>query len=158
MIEKKTISKKVESDRGRSMQVDAVLEAPKTVVLEDGEELTLRPFTFGSLTLAHKLGLTLFTGEGDDLAKEDGDAGVDNELMRQLQTFLWMQSQPVDDVLHAVQKNEWKDRVLAFSFKLPLHEASSLFAEVNRISTLAAESAVDVIPKDAPGDDDTPGE
>lgn len=146
---------KKEAKKKQGKTVDPVLEGPKDMVLANGEKITLRPFTFGSLTLAHKLGLTIFTGEGEE---PDPDSDVDDEMLGQLQTFIWMQSQPIDDVLHHVRYGDWEDAVLEFSFNLPLHEAQTLFSEIQRISDLAGEAAVDVLPKDSDSDDDTPGE
>lgn len=146
-------------------QLDSVIEGPKEIELTDGNKVTLRPFTFGSLTLCKKLGLTMFSGEGDDEddespdldGVEDQDEDLDDESLFQMQTFFWMQTQPVNEVLGAVRSENWKDRVEEFGFVLPVHEMGSMMKEINRISKMTADAAVDIIPKDDE-EEDKPGE
>lgn len=129
-----------------SEQIEALLEGPREITLTNGKTITLRPFTFGSLGLCKKMGLTMFSGSEEDEALNE------DESMQQLQAFFWMQSQPVNDVLGAIRQGTWQDAVEEFGFVLPLHEMQTLMAEMNRISGMVREAAVDVLPK---GDDDT---
>ena len=54
--------------------------------------ITLRPFSAGTLTLCRALGLTMVIG-GD---KEEVEALSADDKQRQLTTFLFIQSQPLD--------------------------------------------------------------
>ena len=54
--------------------------------------ITLRPFSAGTLTLCRALGLTMITGA----TKEQIEAMSADEKQRQLTTFLFIQSQPVE--------------------------------------------------------------
>lgn len=144
-----------ETESTHAPEVDSILEGPREIELEDGGTLIVRPFTFGSLALAKKMNLTLFTGEGDEETEEgteEPDAELTDDMMFQLAAFFWMQSQPVAEVLGAVRKDEWQDRVEEFAFLLPIHEMGNLMSEVNRISNMAADAAVDVIPQDSDSD------
>jgi hypothetical protein len=75
-------------------------------------DLVLRPFTLGTLDLCQEIGLTLFTGESaDDISTSD--------KTRQAATYLWMQSEPIDSVLAAVEKGKVKETVRRWMFKIP---------------------------------------
>ncbi len=70
-----------------------------TAMIEPGERqiggIKLRPFSYGSMQLAYLFKLSLFTGEGDT-------EQTDEEKQRQIVTFAWMQSAPIDEVVAAV--------------------------------------------------------
>lgn len=128
--------------------------------------LTLRPFTFGSLALCRQLGLTMFTDEpdeGDDsLSEGELQAKYEKEFnegvwQNQIATFLWIQSQPVDDVLRTVRDDTWEAAVERFQWDLEIAKMPEYLAEVRRISSGISEFAVDVLPKGDDGEDDTPG-
>lgn len=116
---------------------DAIIDGETTIA-----GITLRPFTFGSMTLCRKLGLTIFTGDKDNELN-------DTDQLDQLCTFFWMQSNPVKEVLASVRDESWKEKVEDFSHQIPMHEMGKLMDEITRISNLAQEAAVDVIPKDS---------
>ena len=61
--------------------------------------ITLRPFSAGTLTICRALGLTMVVG-GD---KEVVEALSADDKQRQLTTFLFIQSQPLDVVKKAVK-------------------------------------------------------
>ena len=109
--------------------------------------LELRPFTFGTLQLCRKLGLDIFTGERDVEENEEGD--VDGESLRQIQAFIWLQSQPIKKVLASVKAGEWEDDVLEFSFGLELSKINEIMEAINSIGDVAA-TAVDVVEKPEP--------
>lgn len=139
-------------------QLDSLIEGPREIRLNNGKSITIRPFTFGSFGLCKKLGLTMFGGGTDDEElDEDGNPilpkELDDDATFQLQVFFWMQSQPVNEVLGAVRNGTWKDRVEEFGFDLPIHVMKDLMAEMNRISKMAQEAAVDISPK---GDEENP--
>ena len=84
--------------------------------------LTLRPFSAGTLSLCRALGLTMITGA----SKEQLEAMSADEKQRQLTTFLFIQSQPLDVVKKAV-KIAREDRaafeeeyLLPFELELPV--------------------------------------
>lgn len=134
-------------------QLDSLIEGPREIKLNSGKTITIRPFTFGSFGLCKKLGLTIFGG-GEEAETESGEPEyLDEHVMDQLGTFFWMQSQPVNEVLGAVRNGTWKERAEEFEFDLPIHAMKDLMSEINRISRMAQDAAVDVAPKDD-GDSD----
>lgn len=134
-------------------QLDSLIEGPREIKLNSGKTITIRPFTFGSFGLCKKLGLTMFGGSEDEPEIDPSD-DLDEDMMWQLQVFFWMQSQPVNDVLGAVRSGSWKEAVETFGFDLPIHTMKDLMGEMNRISRMAQDAAVDVAPKDDSGDGD----
>ena len=138
---------KKKSPKKKEANLDAALDGEVEIA-----GLTLRPFSFGSLILCQKLGLTLFTEEpSDEDALNQGD-----ELL-QISTFLWMQSTDPREVRKAVRDGSYETRVDTFADKLEVHNLGNYMAEINRISSLAGKAAVDVIPKGDEGDKDAPG-
>jgi len=117
------------------------------ILLETGNSaagIELRPFTFGTLQLCRKLGLDIFTGEREASETEDGD--FDDDSLIQIQTFIWMQSQPLKQVLRAVKNGSWEDEVLEFAFGLELADMNEIMASINEIGDVAT-TAVDVVEK-----------
>ena len=117
------------------------------ILLETGNKtagIELRPFTFGTLQLCRKLGLDIFTGEREASETDDGDFDADS--LNQIQTFIWMQSQPVKHVLRAVKSGTWEDDVLEFSFGLELADMNDIMSSINEIGDVAS-TAVDVVEK-----------
>ncbi len=117
------------------------------ILLETGNSaagIELRPFTFGTLQLCRKLGLDIFTGEREASETEDGD--FDDDSLTQIQTFIWMQSQPLKQVLRAVKNGSWEDEVLEFAFGLELADMNEIMASINEIGDVAT-TAVDVVEK-----------
>jgi len=120
------------------------------ILLEAGSKtcgLELRPFTFGTLQLCRKLGLDIFTGEREATEGEDGD--FDGDSIQQIQTFIWIQSQPIKDVLRAVKDGTWEDEVMEFSFGLELSDMNDIMTSINEIGDVAS-TAVDVVEKPQP--------
>ncbi len=117
------------------------------ILLETGNKaagIELRPFTFGTLQLCRKLGLDIFTGEREASEGDDGDFDADS--LNQIQTFIWLQSQPIKHVLRAVKNNTWEDEVLEFSFGLELSDMNDIMSSINEIGDVAT-TAVDVVEK-----------
>jgi len=104
--------------------------------------VTLRPFSLGTLSLCRKLNLTLFL-EGDD-------GLTDDEKQRQIVTFAWMQSQPLQRVLLAIRSGCYEDEVSEFEFGLAVSDLPDLMIEIQRLAEMAAAASVDVEAK--PGD------
>jgi len=113
--------------------------------------------------LCKKLGLTMFTGEAEDTGDDgddadDGEGALDDSMVQQLQTFFWMQSTPVPELLKSVRDGSWELEVEEFGLFLPVHEMETLMSEVNRISAMAAAVSVDVEPQGSGTDNsDVPG-
>mgnify|MGYP006908574289 CR=1 FL=1 len=130
-------------------QLESITEGPKEITLTDGRTITIRPFTLGAISLCKKLGLTMFTGEAEDTGDDadDGEGALDDSMVQQLQTFFWMQSTPVPELLKSVRDGSWELEVEEFGLFLPVHEMETLMSEVNRISAMAAAVSVDVEPQ-----------
>ena len=85
-------------------------------------DITLRPFSAGTLTLCRALGLTMVVGGN----QEEVEALSADDKQRQLTTFLFIQSQPLDVVKKAVKlaredRQAFEDEyLLAFELELPV--------------------------------------
>jgi hypothetical protein len=94
--------------------------------------VTLRPFSAGTLTLCRALGLTMIAGA----SKEQLDALSADDKQRQLTTFLFVQSQPLDVVKKAVKlarENRQAfddDYLLPFELELPV---TAMFAAMQQL-------------------------
>jgi hypothetical protein len=94
--------------------------------------LKLRPFSAGTLTLCRALGLTMITGA----SPEQLEAMSADDKQRQLSTFLFIQSQPLEVVKKAVKlarenreafENEY---LLPFELELPV---TAMFAAMHQL-------------------------
>ena len=107
--------------------------------------LKLRPFSLGSLSICRRTKLTMITG---DAKLDELD---DEEKQRQIIAFLYIQSQPVQTVLKAIQSpNFYDEYVLPFSMELPLNIIPEAVQEIQRVMAEAGAAYVDVQSK--PGD------
>ena len=79
-------------------------------------------------------------------SKEGDDGDFDADSLNQIQTFIWLQSQPVKHVLRAVKNKTWEDEVLEFSFGLELSDMNDIMSSINEIGDVAT-TAVDVVEK-----------
>ena len=111
--------------------------------------LTLRPFSAGTLTLCRKLGLSMIVGGADEKA-----AITEDDKQRQITTFIFIQSAPLEDVLRGV-KLARKDReafddeiLLPFELTLPvsaiIEAVEQMVAGIDQIGY----SQFDTVPKD----------
>ena len=107
--------------------------------------LKLRPFSLGSLRICRRIKLTMITG---DAKLDDLD---DEEKQRQIIAFLYVQSQPIQTVLRAIQSpNFYDEYVLPFSMDLPLHAIPEAVQEIQRVMAEAGAAYIEVQSK--PGD------
>ena len=96
------------------------------------ETLKLRPFSAGTLTLCRALGLTMITGA----SPEQLEAMSAHDKQRQLSTFLFIQSQPLEVVKKAVQlarenHQAFEDEyLLPFELELPV---TAMFAAMHQL-------------------------
>lgn len=133
----------------RDQQLAMGMIEPQT---KDVAGIKLRPFSYGSMQLAYMLKLSLFTGEG----KEEDEAD-DEEKQRQIVTFAWMQSAPLDEVISAVHDDTVKSRVLRFSLGISFDMIPGLLSEINRIGEMIAASGLRVESRHPSDTDDAPG-
>ncbi len=103
--------------------------------------ITLRPFSAGTLTICRALGLSMVVG-GD---KEQVEALSADDKQRQLTTFLFIQSQPLDVVKKAVKlarenRQAFEDEyLLPFELELPVTAMLAAMQQLeNNLSAIEA--------------------
>ena len=109
--------------------------------------ITLRPFSAGTLTLCRALGLTMVVG-GD---KEQIEALSADDKQRQLTTFLFIQSQPLDVVKKAVKlaredRQAFEDEyLLPFELELPVTAMFTAMAQLENNLTAIEAALIEVV-------------
>ena len=109
--------------------------------------ITLRPFSAGTLTLCRALGLTMVVG-GD---KERIAALSADDKQRQLTTFLFIQSQPLDVVKKAVKlarenRQAFEDEyLLPFELDLPVSAMFSAMQQLEENLTAIEAAQIEAI-------------
>jgi hypothetical protein len=109
--------------------------------------LTLRPFSAGTLTLCRALGLSMIAGA----TKEQLDALTTDEKQRQLTTFLFIQSQPLDVVKKAVKlarenRQAFEDEyLLPFELELPVTAMFTAMAQLENNLTAIEAAQIEVV-------------
>lgn len=111
--------------------------------------LKLRPFTIGSMTACRRLGLSLFTGEGQDLTPD--------EIQRQVLSFAWIQSAPLQKVLKAFRDGTAAEQIDAFEWEISPTDLKKIESEIERISRLTNAAAIDIVQRSGASDPDEPG-
>ena len=109
--------------------------------------IKLRAFSIGSKQVADLLNLTIFSG---------GEATSEIELQRQINTFVWMQSAPLDDVAEAVANNSAGKAALIYSLGIELAHLPDIIAEIERIGKQVAANEVRVESKHKSSKEDEP--
>lgn len=106
--------------------------------------MELRPFTLGTLELCQQLGLTLFSGGG----VPEGAA----ERLRQVAAYLFIQSEPLEDVLHAVDSPDFDQvHLRPFKFRLTPGVVDAAWALIEENLSKAGAAVVEIAPR--PGSD-----
>ena len=102
--------------------------------------LKLRPFTLGTLDLCRQLGLTMFV---------DGSVPTDSaERMRQVAAYLFIQSEPLDTVLKAVDDLGFeKTHLRPFKFRLTPDVIGAAMALIEKNLSAAGAAVVDIEPR-----------
>ncbi len=124
-----------------------------TANLTDGPQeisgLKLRPFTLGTLDLCRELGLTIFS---------EGKVPLDSvERMRQIAVYLFIQSEPLDAVLKAVEEPEFeKNHLRLFKFRLTPGAVEAAWSLIERNLSHAGAAVVDIEPRPGAKGDDPP--
>ena len=109
--------------------------------------ITLRPFSAGTLTLCRALGLTMVVG-GD---KEQVEALSADDKQRQLTTFLFIQSQPLDAVKKAVKlarenRQAFEDEyLLPFELDLPVTAMFTAMQQLEQNLTAIEAAQIEAI-------------
>ena len=109
--------------------------------------ITLRPFSAGTLTICRALGLTMVVG-GD---KEQVEALSADDKQRQLTTFLFIQSQPLDVVKKAVKLarenlQAFEDEyLLPFELELPVTAMFTAMQQLENNLTAIEAAQIEVI-------------
>ena len=109
--------------------------------------ITLRPFSAGTLTICRALGLTMVVG-GD---KEQVEALSADDKQRQLTTFLFIQSQPLDVVKNAVKlarenRQAFEDEyLLPFELELPVTAMFTAMQQLENNLTAIEAAQIEVV-------------
>ncbi|MEA3212424.1 MAG: hypothetical protein QOE70_5481 [Chthoniobacter sp.] len=109
--------------------------------------ITLRPFSAGTLTICRALGLTMVVG-GD---KEQVEVLSADDKQRQLTTFLFIQSQPLDVVKKAVKlaredRQAFEDEyLLPFEMELPVTAMFTAMAQLENNLTAIEAAQIEVV-------------
>ena len=109
--------------------------------------ITLRPFSAGTLTICRALGLTMVMG-GD---KEQIETLSHEDKQRQLTTFLFIQSQPLDVVKKAVKlaredRQAFEDEyLLPFEMELPVTAMFTAMAQLENNLTAVEAAQIEVL-------------
>ncbi len=109
--------------------------------------ITLRPFSAGTLTICRALGLTMVVG-GD---KEQVESLSADDKQRQLTTFLFIQSQPLDVVKKAVKlarenRQAFEDEyLLPFELELPVTAMFTAMQQLENNLTAIEAAQIEVI-------------
>lgn len=112
--------------------------------------IKLRAFSIGSKQIADLLDLTMFAG--------NGEVTSEIELQRQINTFVWMQSAPLEEVASAVANNTAGQAALIYSLGINLSDLPAIIAEIERIGQQVAANDVRVESKyKASKEDEPPG-
>ena len=113
--------------------------------------LKLRPFSLGSLSICRRLKLTMLTGEAD------AETLSEDEKQQQIVAFLYVQSQPIPEVLKAIQSPRFFDETaLPFSLSLPMEAFPEAIREIQRVIDSASAAFVEVQPKPDEKPEDAP--
>ncbi len=119
--------------------------------------VTLRPFSAGTLTLCRILGLSMITGT----SKEELEALSADEKQRQLTTFLFIQSQPLDVVKKAVKAAREnraafeEEYLLPFELELPVTAMVETMQQLEQSLSSIEAAQVEVLPRPGGGKNDS---
>jgi len=111
--------------------------------------ITMRPFSAGTLTLCRVLGLSMITGA----SKEELEALSADEKQRQLTTFLFVQSQPLDLVKKAVKAAREnraafeEEYLLPFELELPVTAMFETMQQLEQSLGSIEAAQIEVLPR-----------
>jgi len=103
--------------------------------------ITLRPFTLGTMQACRALELSLFTDS------EKSESISDEEKQFQVCALAWMQSEDLAVVKKAIRDGSARDRISDFMWDVPIDGVQKFADEIQRISKMAGDRAVEVVPR-----------
>lgn len=115
-----------------------------TANITDGPQelagMKLRPFTLGTLELCQQLGLTLFSGGAVPESV--------TERMRQVAAYLYIQSEPLEAVLKAVDSPDFDAvHLRPFKFRLTPGVVDAAWALIEENLSKAGAAVVEIAPR-----------
>jgi hypothetical protein len=106
-------------------------------------ELRLRPFTLGTMEICRQLGLTMFF---DGVTPQD-----EVERVRQVAAYLFIQSEPLDKVLRAVDDEDFEKKHLrVFKFRLTPAVLDAAIEMIAKNLGAVGDMVVEVEPRPLP--------
>jgi hypothetical protein len=109
--------------------------------------IKMRPFSIGSRQIADLLNISMIYG----------DSVSEIELQRQINSFVWMQSAPVDEVAEAIANNTAGKAALVYALGIEFHRLPEIITEIERIGKQIAANEVRVESKYKSDEETPPG-
>lgn len=109
--------------------------------------IKMRPFSIGSRQIADLLNISMIYGE----------AVSEVELQRQINTFVWMQSAPVEEVAEAIANNTAGKAALVYALNIEFHRLPEIITEIERIGKQIAANEIRVESKYKSEEETPPG-
>ena len=109
--------------------------------------IKMRPFSIGSRQIADLLNISMIYG----------DSVSEIELQRQINSFVWMQSAPVDEVADAIANNTAGKEALVYALGIEFHRLPEIITEIERIGKQIAANEIRVESKYKSDEETPPG-
>jgi hypothetical protein len=109
--------------------------------------IKMRPFSIGSRQIADLLNISMIYGESVS----------EIELQRQINSFVWMQSAPVDEVADAIANNTAGKAALVYALGIEFHRLPEIITEIERIGKQIAANEIRVESKYKSDEETPPG-
>jgi hypothetical protein len=109
--------------------------------------IKMRPFSIGSRQIADLLNISMIYG----------DSVSEIELQRQINSFVWMQSAPVDEVAEAIANNTAGKAALVYALGIEFHRLPEIITEIERIGKQIAANEIRVESKYKSDEETPPG-
>jgi hypothetical protein len=109
--------------------------------------IKMRPFSIGSRQIADLLNISMIYGESVS----------EIELQRQINSFVWMQSAPVDEVAEAIANNTAGKAALVYALGIEFHRLPEIITEIERIGKQIAANEIRVESKYKSDEETPPG-
>jgi hypothetical protein len=110
-------------------------------------DIKMRPFSIGSRQIADLLNISMIYG----------DSVSEIELQRQINSFVWMQSAPVDEVAEAIANNTAGKAALVYALGIEFHRLPEIITEIERIGKQIAANEIRVESKYKSDEETPPG-
>lgn len=109
--------------------------------------IKMRPFSIGSRQIADLLNISMIYGESVS----------EVELQRQINTFVWMQSAPVEQVAEAIANNTAGKEALVYALGIEFNRLPEIITEIERIGKQIAANEIRVESKYKSEEETPPG-